>query len=145
MNAPAKEAFATLGHELTMTRALLDGAQALIESSEYTVGDDSLLHAQKLVVGCLDRLETTWTTIDEATYGKDADVNTVCFILMGELTLTRAMLDGAHELIGTCEHSDTCVALAHARTLSEACNARLKEAYNNIDRASVAASAQGAT
>lgn len=144
MNAPAKEVFATLGHELTMTRAMLDGAHALIESSEHTVGDNSLQYAETLVLGCLDRLESNWTTIDAATYGKGVDVNTVCFILMGELTLTRAMLDGAYELIDASEHSDTCVALAHARTLSEACNARLKDAYNNIDRASVDASAEGA-
>ena len=144
MNAPIKDVFAALGHEMTMTRAMLDGARALIESSEHTAGDDSLLRAETLALGCLDRLETNWTTIDAATYEKDVDVNTVCFILMSELTLTRAMLDGAYKLIGECEHSDTDVALAHAQTLSHTCLARLETAYDRIDRASIDATAQGA-
>lgn len=143
MNAPTKEVFVGLLHELTMTRAMLDGAQALIDSSEHTAGDNSLLYAQTLVLGCLNRAESNWTTLDAATYGKGVDVNTVCFCLMGELSLTRAMLDGACKVISENEHSETCVALAHAQTLSHACLARLDVAYNRIDRTAVDATRQG--
>ena len=71
MNAPARNFFDDLMEDLTLTRAIVDGAYELINSSRKTDGDESLCHARTLLGECLCRLEATYTRADVANSSPD--------------------------------------------------------------------------
>ena len=60
--------------------------------------------------------------------------------LMGDLTVTRAILDGAYELVNASEYTDRSESLCHVRTLLDTCLGRLSETYTKIDGADSAES-----
>ena len=60
--------------------------------------------------------------------------------LMGDLTVTRAILDGAYELVNASEYTDRSESLCHVRTLLDTCLGRLSKSYTKIDIGDMAAS-----